>query len=543
MLAYDKEPIPSNGILDVLWHSAFGTVLYDCTLKRRATKGTSDFLISTFPGDAVSGYRFLAGSVIFQGKKYTLDSLTTGSSALPTNVLNYFDGFGWLSDLCAVEDEKSKNLAVSLIIDWISKNKSWRKNTWRPEITGHRLVNWIKNFEFLTEGEDSYFENLFYSALVKQCVHLHRTFLRTEQGASRLAASKGLIFSGIVLPDSDDYLISGLDCFEGQVKKLVFPDGGHVSRNPIIQLEALMDLVEIKLALSSANIRAPAWLETISDRMVPMVKGMQHGDGGLASFNGGSIGDPRQINFVLENSKKQLKPIKSAIYSGFQRLLSGKTTLIFDTGLNSASVYRDTRVYGGLSFEVSFGKERLIVNCGSGDHLGYEWSDALRRPASQSTLSLCNRQTGLSQKQGVCKIKKTNTPSRREYDGNTVVEGEHTIEVEGSFLDHRRILSMFKGGKVVRGVDKLSGKAGMKFAIRFHLHPNIKVTPIRNFGSALLKTRKGSGWQITIYGGSLAIEDSVYIEGFSKPRRSKQVVFYGETSSHEKIVKWLLEKI
>ena len=110
-------------------------------------------------------------------------------------------------------------------------------------------------------------------------------------------------------------------------------------------------------------------------------------------------------------------------------------------------------------------------------------------------------------------------------------------------MDHRRILSMCKGGNVVRGVDRLSGKPGVKFAIRFHLHPNIKVIPIRNFGSALLKTRKGSGWQFTIDEGCLVVEDSVYIEGLSKPRRSKQIVLYSETSSSEKIVKWILEKI
>ena len=219
---------------------------------------------------------------------------------------------------------------------------------------------------------------------------------------------------------------------KGKVKKLVFPDGGHVSRNPKVQLETLLEIIEIKLALNSANIRAPAWLETVADRMVPMFKAMRHGDGGLALFNGGSIGDPRQIDFVLENSKKQLKPAKSAIYSGFQRMLSGKTILIFDTGINNTSVYRDTGIYGGLSFEVSFGKERLIVNCGSGDHLGDEWSEALKTPASQSTLSLCQEQSGFEKKLDLYKSQKTSTPSRREYDGNTVVEGEHIIELRNS---------------------------------------------------------------------------------------------------------------
>ncbi len=543
MLAYDRESIPSLGILDRLWHSAFGTVLYDYTLKRRVPKKTGNFLITAFPGDAVSGYRFLAGSVIFDGKKYSLDSLLKGSSKIPLNVLNYFDSFGWLPDLCAVKDNKSKNLAVSLIIDWIKRNKSWRKNTWRPEITGSRLANWVKSYEFLTKGDDQYFESIFYSALVKQSIHLHRTFLRTEAGAGRLAASKGLVFCGIALPDSDNYLISGLDCFEGQIRKLIFPDGGHVSRNPKIQLDTLLDVVEIKLALNLANIKAPVWLETIMERMAPMLKAMQHGDGGLAVFNGGSIGDPRKIDFVLGNSKKTLKPTKSAIHSGFQRLLSGKTTLIFDTGANTDLGHIDTGIYGGLSFEVSFGKERLIVNCGSGDHLGTEWSHALKRPASQSTFSLCNIEGQGKKELNSCNMLKPGIPSRREFEGNVVVEGENLVGIGSLLLEHRRILSMSSGGGIIHGVDRVTGAGDMKFSIRFHLHPNVKVIPIQNFGGALLKTRKGSGWQFFIEDGRVSIEDSVYVEGLSKPRRSKQIVIYGKTSSPDKIVKWQLKRI
>ena len=79
-----------------------------------------------------------------------------------------------------------------------------------------------------------------------------------------------------------------------------------------IQLDTLLDIIEIRLALKSANIRAPAWLDSLVDKMIPMFKSMQHGDGGLALFNGGTIGDPRKIEFALRNSKKNLKPIKSA---------------------------------------------------------------------------------------------------------------------------------------------------------------------------------------------------------------------------------------
>ena len=90
---------------------------------------------------------------------------------------------------------------------------------------------------------------------------------------------------------------------------------------------------------------------------------------------------------------------------------------------------------------------------------------------------------------------------------------------------------------------KKNGSTNVGFSIRFHLHPNVRVIPIRNFGGALLKTRRGSGWQFAIEDGRVAIEDSVYIEGLSKPRRNKQIVFYGKFSSPEKTVKWQLKKI
>ena len=54
--------------------------------------------------------------------------------------------------------------------------------------------------------------------------------------------------------------------------------------------------------------------------------------------------------------------------SGYERLAAGRTTIIMDCNQN------DNRQYAGsLSFEMSVGRDRLIVNCGPALIRNKEW--------------------------------------------------------------------------------------------------------------------------------------------------------------------------
>src|SRR3546814_8791561 len=92
---------------------------------------------------------------------------------------------------------------------------------------------------------------------------------------------------------------------------------------------------------------------------------LHHGDGGRALFNGSNEGWDLQIGRVLQRASIVKGPLQSAPSSGFQRLQSGRTLVLVDCGRPPPPGYDRLAHAGTLSFEMSVGRERLIVNCGA----------------------------------------------------------------------------------------------------------------------------------------------------------------------------------
>ena len=66
----------------------------------------------------------------------------------------------------------------------------------------------------------------------------------------------------------------------------MLPDGGHISRNPGVLIELLLDLLPLRQAFAARNMAPPPALNNAIDRMMPMLRFFRHGDGNFALFNG-----------------------------------------------------------------------------------------------------------------------------------------------------------------------------------------------------------------------------------------------------------------
>ena len=66
----------------------------------------------------------------------------------------------------------------------------------------------------------------------------------------------------------------------------MLPDGGHVSRNPGVLVELLLDLLPLRQAFAARNVPPPNAVLNAMDRMMPMLRFFRHGDGNFALFNG-----------------------------------------------------------------------------------------------------------------------------------------------------------------------------------------------------------------------------------------------------------------
>ena len=128
--------------------------------------------------------------------------------------------------------------------------------------------------------------------------------------------------------------------------------------------------------LRGARVEPPVELQSAIDRMAPFLRYVRHGDGGLALFNDSNEEIAGEIDAALGLAEAKGKPPMAAPHTGFQRLVAERSLVLVDA---AAPSMLDGHAHAGtLSFEMSVGKERLVVNCGAHEGRGRRRA----RPAS-----------------------------------------------------------------------------------------------------------------------------------------------------------------
>ena len=83
-----------------------------------------------------------------------------------------------------------------------------------------------------------------------------------------------------------------------------------------------------------------------------------------------------------------------------------------------------------------------------------------------------------------------------------------------------------------------------QFDIRFHLHPTVMVSLIKNGEEALLKTKQGKGWRfIASSNVRLSLENSIYFAKGSTMRKTKQLVLNGYAQGEKTVTKWSFKRV
>jgi uncharacterized heparinase superfamily protein len=128
------------------------------------------------------------------------------------------------------------------------------------------------------------------------------------------------------------------------------------------------------------------------------------------------------------------------------------------------------------------------------------------------------------------------------------VEATHDAYVPLFGFTHERKVTMSPQGLMVTGADrlvasngKMGGKppaAGLSFAVRFHIHPDVRVSRLEG-GGILLKLPGGEGWRFRGGGGEVSVEESVYLGG-GVLRRTEQLVISAVSPAE---VAWVFEQI
>jgi len=516
---------PRRGLRGRLIDLLFGGRPYQWTLR-----GRTPTRLAVSPGDPWPGSVDVGRTLMAPDVSFAAGSPPIGSDGSDPHV------FAWLRDLHAVGSDAARARARELIGEWEGRYGRWDAAAWRADVVARRLTNWLRHYAFVGRGAEDGFGTMLLDSMARQARHLARFAGGAPMGASRISAAKGLIYAGACLPDGKKHLREGLKLLDAELVRQILPDGGHIQRNPLLQLSVLRDLVDIRAVLTEARQESPRALPSAIDRMAPMLRFFRHGDGGLALFNGSDESDTFLDDLVLSEADAPGRPPNNARHVGFQRLANGKTLVLVDTGLPPPSGFDEGAHAGTLSFEMSVGEQRLIVNCGAMAARDPGWRAGQRATAAHSTLIVADTNSSEVLASGGLGRRPSAVPcSRNEADGAIWMDAKHDGYAANFGLTHQRRLYLAADGADLRGEDRLTGaRKGQPFAVRFHLHPDIDLSaPSLGKDGAIVELRPPTGraWRLQAAGGEVSIEDSVYLGHASGVAETRQIVVRGTTAS------------
>ena len=526
----------------------FATPVYGLTLASRVPSGLSLVPPDPWPGNAERGATIIRDHFTFG------DDLVEGDCNWPflqhsADGFADLHGFDWLRDLRAVGGDTPRRRARALVSDWMDTYAAWHPDAWRPDILGRRVSAWLGQYGFFCASADDGFRARYLDSLTRQIRHLNRSLPGCADGESLFVAIKGLILGSVALPGRAAALNKGLRLFERQLRRQFLPDGGHVSRCPGTHAQVLRHIVDVRSALLAASRELPPSLINAIDRAAPFLRMLRHNDGSLAMFNGGQGVPEWFLDMLLAQADARGRPPARAPHSGYERITANRALLLIDTGQPAPPGLDATAHAGTLSFELSVGKERIIVNCGHHAAPG-PWARASRTTAAHSTLVVDNTNSTAVSDHGLGRGPENITTKREDSDGASWVEASHDGYRAPFGLTHIRRLYMSADGEDIRGQDPLKRtgdrSTAATFALRFHLHPLVQPLLAHDGSSVLLQLPSGGRWQFRASGGRLALGDSVYLGNPGKVEATRQIVVSGEVVEHEAdaaSVRWAIQRV
>lgn len=411
--------------------------------------------------------------------------------------LHYFD------DLNALHAKNRLSWHRSLLARWIGENPPGCGTGWEPYPLSLRIVNWVK-----WDLAGNRLDDVARHSLAIQARYLSHRLERHLLGNHLFSNAKALIFAGAYF-DSEEagrWLSLGMKILAREVPEQILTDGGHFERSTMYHALAYEDLLDLSnLAVAFPQAFAP-WKSEVADwrqRLASMghwLVSMCHPDGEISFFNDAAIGiAPSPSHLVAYAERLGLKRLVAdegitwLEASGYVRMQSSNAVLIIDVAPVGPDYLPGHAHADTLSFELSLGRERVIVNSGTSRYGMGSQRERERSTAAHSTVEIDGQDS--SEVWGGFRV------ARRAYPFDVRFgEDENTLEVSAAHDGYIRLA----GRPVHRRQWRLTANAlevqdhvegAYKAAIaRYYFHPAV-VVHIRNNGGEVVGADITGRWK------------------------------------------------
>ena len=341
---------------------------------------------------------------------------------------------------------------------------------------------------------------------------------------------------------------------DAEIARQILPDGSHISRNPQAILDLLTDLLPLRQTYLNLGFGAPGRLIPAIDRMFPALRFFRHNDGELALFNGAGSAPAERLASVLRHDETSGQPFRHLPHAKYQRLSAGPTTIIADTGPPPPAELSRRAHAGCLSFELSSGRHRLIVNSGVPLYGQDDYGTFARSTAAHSTVVLNNTSSGRLSRSRILGpliiggVSEVITRMGDGEDGSRSFTAAHDGYLDTFGLYHERRLWLSGDGSIVNGRDRFHqpdgslpdpGEKGEAVA-RFHVHPKVPVEVGPDGGIHLIPT-EGERWTFICHDAVPEIQDDIFFADVAGPCRSRQIAVAFQVGTTPAI-RWTLSR-
>ena len=432
-------------------------------------------------------FNFLNTEIRFDSQ---IDWQVSRASKLWRYNLHYFDyardlGLFYQSTGC----DKAYGKFKSLVLDWIERNKIGQSEGWEAYPVSLRIVNWFLALHLFSEkiSTDSKFYEQLLKSLFRHALFLERNLEYHICGNHLIKNGKALTFAGLFFKgrEADRWYKKGTSLLWKELQEQILADGGHFERSPMYHLIVLQDYLDIYMLLRDNNRDIPSYAEYKIKSMLDFLVKILQPDRNIPLLNDSAFEVATHPKVLLEIGNalfgeiwKDSKQASVALGGSGYYVMQGKSNkkyLIVDCGKICPDYLPPHAHADTLSYELSIGNERIIIDSGVYEYTSGKWRDFYRSTCAHNTVVV----DGLNQSDvwGSFRAGRRAFPTEVKWivkDNITFFEGGHDGYLKQVGILHKRKI-VFVDNDFWLIFDELDG-IGMHIVEEYlHFHPEIEV--------------------------------------------------------------------
>jgi len=476
-------------------------------------------------------------------ENYSLNEIWNNKKLKEKDYKN-LNSFFWLFSL---DLRSSKKDTQNIILQWIDKNHRYDSKSWEVDIVAKRIIAWTSNSRLTYEDGNTDYKNKFNIIIKKQINHLINEIEGSEWVDDKMIGCAAIILTG--LSYKDQYLKTGLNLLKKLAKFSFDNDGFPKSRNIRQLCFYLKYFILIREWFKESQSEIPDFInENIYYLGQAYAFCWQNNKVDLL-FNGSNETNNIDFDHYLKKLGYSFKNQSNEL-GGYTVLNGKKTSLVMDVGSSPDKKFSSNYQAGALSFEIISNKKKLICNSGYFQNYNHQLNTLSKSSAIHSTLILDDRSScEFSKTKNECskishglKILKKNIVFEKNY---WKINAAHDGYLKQYGIIHEREIEFYPEQIKFVGHDKIFFKnniKNLKFEIRFHLEPSIKIMKTQDNKSILIDL-DGEGWKFSSTNDNMNIDSGLYFGRKNSFVDNQNIVISGMTNDENQTIKWEITKI